>query len=45
MTLAINLAEPLVSLGRWDEAAEVIERALQFIPPRVRRSSAVAAGR
>jgi DNA-binding CsgD family transcriptional regulator/tetratricopeptide (TPR) repeat protein len=25
--LAINLAEPLVSLGRWDEAAEVIKSA------------------
>jgi ATP/maltotriose-dependent transcriptional regulator MalT len=37
--LAINLAEPLVSLGRWDEAAEVIERALEFMPPRVTRSS------
>src|SRR5215831_8644361 len=24
--LAINVAEPLVSLGRWDEAVEVIER-------------------
>ena len=37
--LAVNLAEPLVSLGRWDEAAEVIERALDVSPPRVRRSS------
>ena len=37
--LAINLAEPLVSLGRWDEAAEVIERALQLLPPRLSRSS------
>ena len=37
--LAINLAEPLVSLGRWDEAAEVIERALQLFPPRLSRSS------
>jgi DNA-binding CsgD family transcriptional regulator/tetratricopeptide (TPR) repeat protein len=37
--LAINLAEPLVSLGRWDEAAEVIERAVEFMPPRVTRSS------
>ena len=33
--LASNLAEPLVSLGRWDEAAEVIEHALQLAPPRV----------
>jgi len=39
VVLAINLAEPLVSLGRWDEAAEVIERALEFMPPRVTRSS------
>jgi DNA-binding CsgD family transcriptional regulator len=39
VTLAINLAEPLVSLGRWDEAAEFIERAMEFMPPRVRRSS------
>ena len=31
--LAINLAEPLVSLGCWDEAAEVIDRALDLSPP------------
>jgi DNA-binding CsgD family transcriptional regulator/tetratricopeptide (TPR) repeat protein len=37
--LAVNLAEPLVSLGRWDEAAEFIERALEYMPPRVMRSS------
>ena len=37
--LAVNLAEPLVSLGRWDEAGEVIERALQLLPPRMSRSS------
>ena len=37
--LAINLAEPLVSLGRWEEAAEVIERALQLLPPRLNQSS------
>ena len=37
--LAINLAEPLVSLGRWDEAGEVIEHALQLLPPRLSRSS------
>ena len=36
--LAGNLAEPLVSLGRWDEAGEVIERALQLVPPRVGRT-------
>ena len=27
-----------MSLGRWDEAGEVIERALQLFPPRVNRS-------
>jgi DNA-binding CsgD family transcriptional regulator/tetratricopeptide (TPR) repeat protein len=37
--LAINLAEPLVSLGRWEEAGEVIERALQLLPPQLSRSS------
>jgi DNA-binding CsgD family transcriptional regulator len=31
--LAVNLAEPLVSLGRWDEAAGVIEHALELSPP------------
>jgi DNA-binding CsgD family transcriptional regulator/tetratricopeptide (TPR) repeat protein len=31
--LAINLAEPLMSLGRWDEATEVIERAMELSPP------------
>ena len=31
--LAINLAEPLLWLGRWDEAAEVIERAKELSPP------------
>jgi DNA-binding CsgD family transcriptional regulator len=36
--LAVNQAEPLVSLGRWDEAAEIIERALEYHPPRVTRS-------
>ena len=39
VVLAINLAEPLVSLGRWDEAAEVIERALQLSPPRLSRTA------
>ena len=33
-----NLAEPLVSLGRWDEAAEVIEGALWLFAPRVYRT-------
>ena len=36
--LASNLAEPLLALGRWDEAGEVIERALQLFPPRVHRT-------
>ncbi|MGJ6964954.1 ATP-binding protein [Streptosporangium sp. G11] len=31
--LAINLAEPLVSLGRWDEASQVVEHALEAGPP------------
>jgi DNA-binding CsgD family transcriptional regulator/tetratricopeptide (TPR) repeat protein len=39
VVLAINQAEPLVSLGRWDEAAEIIERALEYLPPRIIRSS------
>ena len=33
--LAINVAEPLYALGRWDEATEVLERALALsAPPR-----------
>jgi DNA-binding CsgD family transcriptional regulator len=31
--LAANVAEPLVSLGQWDEAADVIEHALELSPP------------
>jgi DNA-binding CsgD family transcriptional regulator len=31
--LATNVAEPLVALGRWEEAAEVIEHALDLSPP------------
>ncbi len=30
---AVNLAGALTSLGRWDEAAEVIEYALSLLPP------------
>ncbi|MFI6991242.1 helix-turn-helix transcriptional regulator [Nonomuraea wenchangensis] len=37
--LTINLAEPLVSLGRWDEALEVIEQALDLTPPAPYRAS------
>jgi len=33
-----NLAEPLVSLGRWEEAGEIIEGALLLFPPRVNRT-------
>ncbi len=31
--LAINVAEPLMSLARWDEAADIAERALDLAPP------------
>jgi ATP/maltotriose-dependent transcriptional regulator MalT len=31
--LTANLAEPLASLGQWEEAAEVIEHALELSPP------------
>ncbi|WP_270157469.1 helix-turn-helix transcriptional regulator [Nonomuraea corallina] len=31
--LTINLAEPLVSLGRWDDALEVIEHTVELAPP------------
>jgi DNA-binding CsgD family transcriptional regulator len=37
--LAINVAEPLVSLGRWDEALAAIENALLLSPPRLNRNS------
>jgi DNA-binding CsgD family transcriptional regulator len=30
---SINLAESLVSLGRWDEALEIIDHALDLAPP------------
>ncbi len=36
--LAANVAEPLVSLGRWDEAADVIEHTLELSPPRGMRA-------
>jgi DNA-binding CsgD family transcriptional regulator/tetratricopeptide (TPR) repeat protein len=38
VVLANNVAEPLVSLGRWDEASEIIERSLRFFPPRLNRA-------
>jgi ATP/maltotriose-dependent transcriptional regulator MalT len=31
--LAANLAEPLVSLARWQEAGDVVEHALEMSPP------------
>ena len=37
--LAINVAEPLLYLGRWDEAADVTERALDLAPPSPTRGS------
>ncbi|MEU6998524.1 AAA family ATPase [Nonomuraea sp. NPDC046570] len=40
--LAMNLAEPLVSLGRWDEALEVVEHALDLAPPPPYRASLMA---
>ena len=36
--LACNVAEPLVSLGRWDEAGEVIEHVLRLFPLRLNRT-------
>ena len=35
--LAINVGEPLMSLGRWDEATEDIEHALALSPPQLNR--------
>jgi DNA-binding NarL/FixJ family response regulator len=35
--LAINVAEPLFCLGRWDEAAAVAERAADLAPPPLTR--------
>jgi DNA-binding CsgD family transcriptional regulator len=37
--LAINLAEPLIALGRWDEALEVIKQALELVPPPLHRGA------
>ncbi len=37
--LTINLAEPLLALGRWDEAQEVTEHALELSPPPLTRAS------
>ena len=37
--LAINLAEPLMALGRWDEAVEVIEHARELSPPPINQAS------
>ena len=37
--LAINLAEPLVALGRWDEATEVLEHARDLLPPPINQAS------
>lgn len=37
--LAINLVEPLVSLGRWDEALRVIEHTVELAPPEPFRAS------
>jgi len=37
--LSANLAESLASMGRWDEAAAVIEQALQLAPPQLSRAN------
>ena len=36
--LAINVAEPFLFLGRWDEAVEAAERALDLAPPALTRA-------
>jgi DNA-binding CsgD family transcriptional regulator/tetratricopeptide (TPR) repeat protein len=36
--LAINVAEPLFALGRWDESLELAERALELAPPTLHQS-------
>jgi DNA-binding CsgD family transcriptional regulator len=37
--LAINLTESLIALGRWDEALEVVEQALELLPPPLHRGA------
>jgi DNA-binding CsgD family transcriptional regulator len=37
--LTINLADPLLALGRWDEALETTEHALELSPPPLTRAS------
>jgi DNA-binding CsgD family transcriptional regulator/tetratricopeptide (TPR) repeat protein len=37
--LAINVAEPLFALGRWDESLELAERALELSPPTLYQSA------
>jgi len=37
--LAINMAEALFALGRWDESSEMAERALELSPPTLHRSA------
>jgi DNA-binding CsgD family transcriptional regulator/tetratricopeptide (TPR) repeat protein len=37
--LAINVAEPLFALGRWDECLEVAEHALELSPPPLAHSA------
>jgi DNA-binding CsgD family transcriptional regulator/tetratricopeptide (TPR) repeat protein len=36
--LAINVAEPLHALGRWDEVLQITERALRLAPPALTRA-------
>ena len=37
--LAINVAEPLFALGRWDESLEMAERALELSPPTLHQAA------
>jgi DNA-binding CsgD family transcriptional regulator len=41
--LTINLTEPLLALGRWDEVQEMTEHALELSPPPLTRASLHAA--